>query len=1270
MIFFRFFLTLLLVVIHTSSVAQSEGVVTLHWDSPKFMTVLDDEQEVLSFSGAYYDFDKHDYPVYLKKIRLPENTDEVNVTIDVVEKSRLSLAEARIAERLHPVNTLSWVISYERKIPYLILSYIPFQSGFKINRFNYQINLSYKNVDVLYRKASVNSVLSQGDWYKLQVAEEGLYRIDYDFLKGMGLNPSEIDPRKIQVYGNGGAMLPEYNGEFRNADLVENSIHVKDQDDGRFDVDDWVLFYGQSPHQWTLDDEKNFKHILNIYDDHNYYFLHIGNQIGKRVAVFESDLNSTIEMDYYTDRKFHEIESTNLKNTGRQWFGEYFSFGERYPIGFDFKNRIKSEPLRIAARAVGRSSSSSSVNFEHGGSKVLELVIGTQVSASTYVDDGEAFDEFYSNLDRIELNATYDKMGNSTAFAYLDYVEVQSKCDLNYTGGQLFFREPSSVGPGNLTKFNLTSTEDNFVVWDVTNPFLISEQMVDESLSFTAATEDLKTFVIHDLKKTSYKTPIFDQKVPNQNLHGQEPADLLIITAPEFLESANRLAQIHVVEDGIKVQVATTDAIYNEFSSGKQDLVAIRSYIRMMYDKAEGDEVPDNVLLFGDASFDYKGIGALKNQYTNQNFVPTFQSEYSFKLGPSYCTDDFLAYLDASEGAQATMRSDGMDVGLGRLVVQTKAEAQAVVDKIEAYYSQESFGEWRGNICFIADDVDEPWEKRLQENIDKIAESIDTSFHNYNLSKIYLDAYPQESSSGGERYPDAQQAIVDNVNKGSLIVHYYGHGGEVGWAEERVLEMDDINSWENLHNLPVFVTATCEFARYDDAKRVSAGERVLLNPKGGGIALFTTTRTITESDAKNLSEAFYNHALPEKAGSLLTFGEVMRALKNDLNSSGISTTNKMKFTLLGDPALKLPIPQNKLVINQVLHANTNEPVDTLKALTKVVIKGEVQSADGLVLDSFNGSLKPRMFDKTQQMQTLSNDQQDLESFYFNLQQSVLYAGNVSVTNGSFEFEFVVPKDIAFTDGKGKISLYAYNDSIDAIGSFSDLYVTGFDEASEQDVDGPSVHLYMNNSDFRYGGITDASPSLYALIADASGINTTGNGIGHDIVATLDDAKESSVVLNHYYESDLDSYQSGFVKYPFAELDEGLHRLKLKVWDVHNNSTEAFTEFVVVENPQLILDNLMNYPNPFSDYTRIHFEHNRPNETLDVQMEIHDLNGALIKQDQIRISNSSYANSDFTWNGTSLTGAPVSSGLYLCRIVVSSLNSDEEEVISNQMILIK
>ena len=1256
----------------SSSIAQNSKDVAIKWGSPVSHFFDSEEVKALSFDGAFYNLHESSFPLYQEKIRLPQNVSQVEVDVDVLETSALLSSEKNLLQTELPNKTLSWCISYERKIPYLIFTYIPICEGAKVNRFKYSVSLTYQELDNKPNNNSTNSVLSSGDWYKIKLNNDGLYKIDADFLSDIGVNVSEIDPRKIQVYGNGGAMLPEHNAIFRYHDLVENPITVVGENDGSFDQNDFIVFYGESPHRWELNSDKYFEHVQNIYDNNNYYFLHIGDTFGKRVSISQVEEAENHEVNFFTERKFHEWEDQNLKNTGRQWFGEYFNFNELYTINFNFSNRIMTESVRINARAVARSETSTSLDFAHNGSEILSVPIGTQISAEIYVDDGEGSNEFTSMDNTISIGVSYDKNGNSSAFAYLDYIEMQAKCELKYNGGQLVFSEPSTVGIGNVTKFNVTSNNNSFIVWDVTDPAVISELEVDENLSFTSATDSLKSYVIHDLNKASYLNPVFDSKIENQNLHGHQPADFIIVTAPVFLDAAERLASIHIEQDGMTVNIATTEQIYNEFSSGKQDLIAIRSYLRWLYDKAETeDDMPDNVLLFGDASFDYKGIGVADNRYSDQNFVPTFQSEYSFKLGPSYCTDDFIAFLDTSEGAHETMSSDGMDIGVGRMVVQSISEAEAMVDKVVNYKSENSFGEWRTNICFVADDIDDDsWEFRLQENIDAIAQEVDTVYHNYNINKIYLDAYQQVSSSGGQRYPDARKAIVDNVNKGALIMHYYGHGGEVGWAEERVLELNDINSWDNFNNLPVFVTATCEFSRYDDAQRVSAGEQVLLNPEGAGIALFTTTRTITEDDAKNLSRSFYKYALPESAGEVLTFGQLITSMKNDLNSTGISATNKLKFTLLGDPALKLPIPQLNIVVTEILNPNTNEQIDSLNALSKVKVKGAVLSEDGYVMNSFHGMLKSKVYDKPIKLQTLNNDFEDLEPFNFDLQQSILYAGNVSVEDGLFEFEFVVPQDISYVDGFGKFSFYAYNEEQDAIGAHVDIVIGGFDEDAEVDNIGPVIDLYMNNTDFRYGGITDANPILYAVISDDSGINTTGNGIGHDLVATLDDDSQSSVVLNNYYESDMDSYQSGVVSYPYANLEEGVHQLKIKVWDVHNNSSEAFTEFVVVANEGLVIENLMNYPNPFSDFTRIHFEHNRPDDQLDVRLDIYDMNGKRIKSVSQSISSGSYANSDFTWDGRSDRGAALNSGIYICKVFISSDELQTESAISSQMILIK
>ena len=1265
-----------IVLVFTSSIAichgQDTSQVNLNWEKPNSIYNNGIKESVLCFQDAFYDFSENSLPIYKVKIRLPENTDSVHVEIDVLEKLDYSPAEKLLIPNNLINENLSWHISYERKVPFLVLSYVPIYPQFKVSQFNFLINLVYSNFNIDEKSASTNSVLTSGDWYRLKVNKDGVYKINRDFLSGIGIDVSDVDPRNFQLYGNGGAMLPELNESFRLDDLHENPIYVHGEQDGSFDSNDYILFYGESPNRWELSPNYVFSHCQNIYDSHNYYYIRIGDSYGKRISTQEDVLVQGNEIDFYTDRKFHEWEHINLKNTGRQWFGEYFGFSDQYNFNFDFKNRIKSELIRLNARVVGRSSNSSSLDFFHQGSPVLQVSLGTQVSSSIYVDDGHDFSEFISDQEGVSINVSYNQNGNSSAFAYLDYIEIQAKCSLIFEGDQLIFSEPSSIEEGSVTTFKLNSPIESFLVWDVTHPDSIMSMSITEEHTFNSHTDVLRTFVAHHLDETNYLNPIFDGSLENQNLHGHEPVDFVIITHPDFLEAANRLAQLHIQKDQISVHVVTTEQIYNEFSSGKQDLIALRSYLKMLYEKATTeDEILDNVLLFGDASYDYKGISLLSENELDQNFVPTFQSEYSFKLGPSYCTDDFLGFLDSSEGAQQTINIDGLDIGLGRIVVQSLTQANAMVDKIERYMSSNSHGDWRSNICFVADDIDdESWEFRLQENIDKIAQDIDTSYHNYNINKIYLDAYQQVSSSGGQRYPDARQAISDVVSSGALIIHYYGHGGEVGWAEERVLVLEDINAWDNLFQMPVFVTATCEFSRYDDPDRISAGEQVLLNSQGAGIALFSTTRTITENDANNLSKSFYKYAIPEKAGEILSFGQISKEIKNDLNISGLSATNKLKFALLGDPALKLPIPKLKVFIQEMVDVDTGLPISFIQALSKVRVTGIVANHQGNQVTSFSGVLKPKVFDKPLLLQTQTNDFDYLDPFDFELQQSLLYSGNVSIEAGAFEFEFVVPKDIAFAQGVGKISLYASDNIQDALGSFIDFFVGGINENASNDDQGPQVDLFMNSEDFMSGGLTDSNPNLYAIISDDSGINTTGNGIGHDIVATLDNDSQASKVLNQFYESDLNSYKKGVVSYPYTGIDEGIHQLKIKVWDAYNNSTEAFTEFVVVNDVDLILENLMNFPNPFSNFTRIHFEHNRPNEVLEVSLFIYDQVGTLVKTDKNTISSSSYANSDFTWDGSSDFNSALASGIYYYQVIVNSSNLQEEKIISNQMLLIK
>jgi len=527
---------------------------------------------------------------------------------------------------------------------------------------------------------------------------------------------------------------------------------------------------------------------------------------------------------------------------------------------------------------------------------------------------------------------------------------------------------------------------------------------------------------------------------------------------------------------------------------------------------------------------------------------------------------------------------------------------------------------------------------------------------------VFFDAFKQESTPGGARYPDVNEAINEAVDKGSLIVNYTGHGGETGWGHERVLKVFDVNSWSNTTGFPLFVTATCEFSRFDDPGRTTAGELVLLN-SSGGIGLLTTVRLVFSSPNFTLNQTFYNEVFTKTNNEYPTIGEIFMNVKN--NASNVSNPNNRNFTLLGDPALRLAYPIHNVATTKINGVNVS-PNDTLKALSKVTIEGEVRDASGNKLTNFNGLIYPIVFDKPKQIVSLAND--GGTPFTFDLQTSKLFKGKVSVNNGDYSYTFVVPKDISYNYGQGKLSYYAENQVEDANGYYTNFYIGGTADNYESDNIGPEIELFMNDENFVFGGITDEKPILLANISDVHGINMVGNGIGHDIIAVLDDKTEESFILNDFYEADLNSYQNGKVYFPFNDLEEGRHKLTLKVWDVYNNSSEATIEFVVVKTKDIVLEKVYNYPNPFTTYTEFWFEHNQPGKQLYAQVQIFTVSGKLVKTLDKHILNEGFRSTSITWDGLDEYGDRIGRGVYVYRLKVRTENYSVAEKYEKLVIL--
>ena len=1229
--------------------AQSSEI-SLHWGTPVSESDTDNIQ-VTFLQCEEANINEQGLPNITRYFPLLSGITSVSGILSKETYEPLTVAET---EAIKNTNLPSEIIldcdlARERKKPVALINFIPLRMNPHTGKPEKLVSCTI-TLSVLKDKGAkksdgriyaAHSVLASGNWYKIGVKQSGICRITYSDLTNMGINPAGIDPRNLRIYGNGGGMLPERNSGQRQDDLTENAIEVVGEADGSFDAGDYILFYAKGPLVWNYNSSnKCFEHTSHLYTDMACYFITADLGPGRRLAI---EANTTQEVsdivNQFDDYAVYEKDLENLIKSGRQWFGESFDLQTNYTFSFNFPNIVIGSDLIFRSNFVARSLETSSFSLSTSGNTwSVPIDYISNVPNNPYAKSSLRIHTIPATESALSIRVNYIKP-QSGSLGWLDFIEVNARRNLTFTGGQMLFRDSRSAIPGHITQYQLAGATSAVKVWEVTDPLnvaAVETKMQGNNLTYSLPSDSIREYAAFD--GTSFIPFSLSGKVSNQDLHSQRRINLLIICPKVFTDQANRLATYHAAVDGLRSLVVDPQLIYNEFSSGVQDITAIRDYIKMLYDLGEGSDTLSYVLLFGDGSYDN-----LNRISENTNFIPTYQSEESFHPVNSYVTDDYYGFLDDGEGDGAY---DMLDVGIGRLPVKTEDEAIHAVDKILHYdsHSRDVMGDWRNVICFVADDEDD---NSHIDQAEQLAAFINSSQSNYIIDKIYLDAYPQISGPGGQRYPDVNNAINQRVEKGALIVNYTGHGGEVGWAHERILEVSDINSWDNFNHLPVFLTATCEFSRFDDPGRTSAGELVFLNPLGGGIAMFTTTRATYGSPNFSLNKSFYRYAFDtDQNGEHLRMGDLLLKSKRESGSD----PNGKKFILFGDPALRMAYPQLKVETDSINRRPVADGVDTIHALSHVVITGRITDLSGQTVNGYNGTITPSVFDKVTSLSTLAND--GGSKYAFNLQKSILYKGIAEVKNGLFSFSFIVPRDIAYQFDFGRISYYASDSNTDASGSFKNIIVGGFSEGIQMDEQGPFINMFMNDDRFVSGGITDENPILYARITDENGINTLGNGIGHDIVAVLDDKTDKPFILNDYYQAETNTFRAGHVNFPLFNLSPGLHTLTLRAWDVFNNSSQAYTEFLVKPSSSFTIGDISNYPNPFSDHTFFTFEHNQPDNEMKVNIDIYNLSGQRMKTlVGINVAGG-YKADPISWNGTSDNGSLLSSGMYIYRISVT------------------
>ena len=827
------------------------------------------------------------------------------------------------------------------------------------------------------------------------------------------------------------------------------------------------------------------------------------------------------------------------------------------------------------------------------------------------------------------------------------------------------FTDSRSAAGGTVTAFSIDYSGEGGIIWDVTDPVNVKNIRYSKEggkLSYKTHTDTLRTFVA--FRPENAGTPfIRSVSIPNQDLHASKPADMIIVTHPLFRKYALKLADIHNTHSGLESLIVTPEEIYNEFSGGITDISAIRNFVKMKYKNQNGtDQSLRYLLLFGDGSYDNKTPAP-----GNPNYIPTYQSQNSNVLISSYTSDDFYGLLGDDEGED----TGTIDVGIGRLPVSDTTGAGIIVSKIAGYLDPSNTGDWKNVICITADDEDG---NTHMNDAEGIASIISDSIPWANVSKIYFDAFKQVTSSNGQFYPDVSKAINNQINSGALIFNYIGHGNELSLGHERVLTSEDINSWKNRSKMPLFITATCEFSRFDDidfniitreiTNKVSAGEKVLLKKDGGAIAIMSTTRLAYSASNYVLNRNIFNVAFDRNnKEEKPRLGDIIRLAKN---SSG-SSLNKRNFVLLGDPALELAFPsEGKVVTDSINKVSVNALTDTLKALSIITVAGHIEDLNGNLAEDFNGVVEPLIFGKESQIRTLANDggtKMDFGSF-----NEIIFRGKTKASGGKFRFTFIVPRDIDFRYGRGRISYYAYEGTREMNGFYNNIIVGGFNEITVHDTTGPIIKLYLNDTLFRPGGMTDLNPVLLAIIEDKDGINTSGNGIGHDLAGWLDNDRDNAFVLNNHFENDFSSHTRGRVIYNLPSINPGNHKLTMKAWDNFNNSTEESIIFVAVTGGYFILNNILNYPNPFLSDTKITAGHNRPDEELRIIINIYSMNGKLIRSIETRERSSGYRMSPVMWDGKDSGGNRVGKGTFPYKIQISTV-SGETAVSTGKMIIL-
>ena len=1107
-----------------------------------------------------------------------------------------------------------------------------------------------------------SSVLAQGTFVKLAVDEHGVYQLDKAFLDDLGIDADA--PGNVRLYSKGGAMLPERVGDDYPVDLQEVALLEVGNGDGAWDDGERLLFYGEGEDVWRFDDAlADFTRVENLYAEQTYYYVTAGGD-GLRVR----DANAARPTEYsdtHTALARWEEERENLLYYSQQRYGSGQGSGQDWFGQLLGTNRVvrKPEPFelgQIAPGGSGRVRARLAASALTGGTRFTlalndQTFRSTAIASGTRNNAGSEFANFGSVDESVRLNAgtvsvEVDYPGNmETNPGWLDYVEVTHDVVSRYAGAPLFVQSNRHLAAGDYG-FEVSDVPAGAVALDIADPLrprragTVGDGESSLRFGYRLGEGDVpRRFLVFD-RAAEHARPTRIGEVANTNLHATTDADMLIVYGEGLGDQARRLADHRRAHNGFAVTVAPMSAVADEFGGGRFDPTAIRAFAQMLHER---DADFRHLLLLGDANFDARNL-----RRPEPTLVPVYQTDNSTNEVGGYPTDDYFGLLDEGEGRrdQSIHPRGGLDIGVGRIPASTVRQATAMVDKIIRYETDpDLLGDWRLRTVFVADDEDS---NRHIIDMDRVAEANVGKYPDFNQVKVYVDAYEQVPTPGGVRIPRAAEAITQNMFRGNLVTTYLGHGSPRGWGQERFLNAPDITRWNAENAYPVLVTATCTFTGFDDPESVVAGEQVIFKENGGAVATVSTVRPVFTTANYNLTLATHDVILNDSLASREGLGQLLRRAKN---STGDGANNR-KFTLFGDPAMKLAVPELDVVVTQFDSVDVRTSPDTVQVppLREVAVSGVVNVPGGGLAADFDGEISLSVFDQTKRARTLGQDGGSIVR-EFDQQGSVLFTGRATVTGGRWTARFMLPKDVSLSRGLGRLSMYASSpDGRDGSGLYDRFQIDGLAAPGVDDDTPPLVEVFLGSESFVDGGITSADPVIVARLSDDTGINVSGAVIGHDLTATLRGNSEGTFVLNEFYQADKDDYKRGVARYPVFELPEGSYELDVRAWDLANNTGTGSTSFVVSDDPSVALRQVLNYPNPFVDATCFQFEHNAAGQQVEVQVDIYTTSGRLVRslRHEGVAQGFRFGNDDcIAWDGTDAYGQQLARGVYLYKVAM-------------------